>query len=56
MGEMLVTAHVAILKARGDAAVSVQWQLCDSGQQRWARVRPLEGLGDNRQKVRIAIF
>ena len=56
MGEMIVTAHAVILKARGDAAVSVQWQLCDSGQQRWARVGPLEGLSDNRQKLRIAIL
>lgn len=56
MGEMIVTAHAAILKARGDDAVSVQWQLCDSAQQRWARVGPLEGLSDNRQKVRIAIL
>ena len=56
MGEMIVTAHAVILKARGDAAVSFQWQLCDSGQQRWAWVAPLEGLSDNRQKLRIAIL
>ena len=55
-GEIVVTAHAVILEARGDAAVSVQWQLCDSAQQRWAQVGPLEGLSDNRQKVRIAIL
>ena len=31
IGEVLVAAHAVILKARGDAAVSVQWQLRDSG-------------------------